>query len=303
MLDLITLLIGFILVALVSGNNLSVCFGGAIASRMLSKRTGTVLAIAGYVAGLLLQGSALGAAAHTLFPQGSVYEIDAVLLVVTAMFILSQAKRIPQSLSITLTMALWGWGMAAGTINWIFMSYTVAFWIAAPALSLLFAVFLMKLFSRVKSRKVWSYTRKMRIALVAASFFVAFTLGANTLGLVMSLLPSSQYLLIVIIAAIVAGCVFLSSGPLRFLGNEIMPMRYTNAAIPQFVSAIFVEIATLLHIPLSNAQAFVSSIYGAGLSYKVRIILRKPLMKMINTWILTGLVSMGAGFIIALALH
>lgn len=303
MLDLITLIIGFILVALVSGNNLSVCFGGAISSRILSRRTGTILAILGYIAGLLLQGSVLGAAAHTLFPQGSVAEIDAVLLVVTVMFILSQAKRIPQSLSITLTMALWGWGMAAGTINWLFMGYTVAFWIVAPVLSLLFAVFLMKLFGRVKLRRVWSYTRKMRIALVVASFFVAFTLGANTLGLFMNLLPNSQYLLVVIIAAIVAGCVFLSSGPLKLLGNEILPMRYTNAAIPQFVSAIFVEIATLLHIPVSNTQAFVSSIYGAGLSYKVRILLRKPLMKMIYMWVLTGLVSMGAGFIIALVLH
>lgn len=299
-----TLLLGFVLVALVSGNNLSVCFGGAIASRILGKKTGMALAIMGYVLGLLLQGNMLHATAATLFASGNEAVIDAVLAVAIAIFALSQAKRIPQSLSIMLTTSLWGVGIASGTMNWLFATYTIAYWLIAPLLSLVLAILFMRLFRAVPARRrIWSYTRAMRLALVIASFFMALTLGSNTIGLVEGLMPDSAYLRPSLIVAIVLGSVLFSSGPLRKVGNEIMDMRYTNAAIPQLTSAIFVELATLLRIPLSNTQAFVSSIYGAGLSYRVRMMLKKPLLEMADAWVLTGLISLSAGFVLATLIH
>ncbi len=294
-----SLSLGFVLIALVAGNNLSVCFGSVISSRVLSKKSGIALTIIGYILGLLLQSNLLNTTIVQLMPNPTEFSIEAALLIAIFIFIASQLKRIPQSLSITFTMILVGMGIASGvSMNWVFISGILLVWLLIPLLSFLLVLLSLKLIgTRKKNDHIWAYTRILKVVLICASFLVSFTLGANTIGLIHDFLPTTAYTIYVTILAIVFGCIFLSSGPLRRIGGDIIALRYINAVSSQVVSAILVEVATLFGIPMSNTQTFISSVYGAGASYNTRLILKHPFMLMVKTWLITALVAFILGYL------
>ena len=226
MLDFITIALGFILIALVAGNNLSVCFGGVIASRVISRRTGVLLTVLGYTSGLLLQSGFLSNTITLLLPSSSMLVIDVALVISIAIFIVSQLKSVPQSLSITITAVLVGVDIAMGVaINLDFIAYIAIFWILMPIICFAFVMALMKALRRdTIKRNIWTYVSAVKLLLIVSSFFVSFTLGGNTIGLVYNLMPSGSYTTIIIIIAIIFGSVAFNAGPLRKVGNEIIPI-------------------------------------------------------------------------------
>jgi len=183
-LSLVPFVLGFILIALVAGNNLSVCFGSVITSRVLSRKYGILLAIIGYASGLLLQSSLLSTTIVQLMPNPTEFAMESALFIAILIFVASQLRKIPQSLSITFSMILVGMGIAAGTnLNLVFLFGVGVAWILLPILSFLIVLLFMKIEStRKRDDHIWSYLRLLKVILIFASFFVAFTLGANTIG-------------------------------------------------------------------------------------------------------------------------
>ncbi len=220
----------------------------------------------------------------------------------TGIFIIAHKNRVPESLSITFTSALIGVTLAyGGAVDISFILLIIAFWIVASILSLGISYYIME---RIKNRlfpnKTWKTVSTMRILLIFISFFTAFTLGANTIGLIYATMPANLYLEIIIILAIIFGSILLSSRELQRIGQDIIPIRYANALVSQSVSVLLVEFATLFGIPLSNTQTLTAGIYGAGMSYKFRLIMKKPAISIISTWILTAFVSFIVGYIATL---
>ena len=60
LLSVVLVILVFLAVMLVAGNNLSACVGPAIGSRIVTKRFGVLVGAAGFSAGLLVQGSSNG---------------------------------------------------------------------------------------------------------------------------------------------------------------------------------------------------------------------------------------------------
>ena len=102
----------------------------------------------------------------------------------------------------------------------------------------------------------------------------------------------------VIIIAIIVGCIAFSSGTLKRVGNEIIPLRYMNAAGSQLISAAAVEIATIFGVPFSNTDAFISSVYGAGVGYRRRLLQKKPFLTIVSLRFITALIGFCVGFLI-----
>lgn len=299
--------LAFILVALVAGNNLSACSGTIIAGRVVRRRTGIMLTILGYILGLLLEGTLLRSSIEQLLPVASHTSVVISFIVPIAIFIVSHKLRVPQSLSITLTASIIGINLAYGhSINTVYVTYMVLFWVVAAFISAVLAFASMKMTRRLTNKmEIWSTVSGIRTLLIIVSFFTAFTLGANTFGLVMSSMASVEnvwYTLATIIVAIVFGSLFLSRGELKRIGNEILPIRYLNALVSQFVSALLVELGTVFSIPISNTQMFTTSLYGAGVSYGTRMLLKRPISVILATWVLTGLAAIVASYVITAVL-
>jgi PiT family inorganic phosphate transporter len=302
--EIFILILSFILIALVSGNNLPVCSGSIIGSRIVSRRNGVLIAIIGYALGLVLEGDMLRTGVHAVLPFKSEQSIIIAFTVAIFVFLIAHKMRVPQSLSVNFTSILLGISMAMHLpINWLFLSFIILFWIIAPIISIIAMRPLMhKTYSIVKKKKIWPTIKLIRLLLILFSFFAAFTLGANTLGLLYATMPKGLYSLLAALLGIIFGSLLLSGGELRRIGNEIISLRYINALNSQIISVLLVELAVLLSIPLSNSQTFIASIYGSGLSYKNRILLRSPIKSIAITWIGGALASFALAYLFAMLL-
>ncbi|MEM0201512.1 MAG: inorganic phosphate transporter [Candidatus Micrarchaeaceae archaeon] len=300
---IVELILVFILTSFTAGNNLSVCSGTLISSRIVKKIYGVLIGIFGYILGLLLEGSFLRNNISNIILTGNQYFIFIVFSISIVIFLIAHKKRVPESLSITFTSALLGVSFAYGNLNLSFTYLILFFWILAGILAFILSYLMMgwlKLFTPKKN--IWKSISSFRIILVILAFFTSFTLGANTLGLIYASLPQNSIFIFVVILGIIFGSVFLSSGEIKRIGNEIIPLRYTNAVVTQFVSVFLVEIATFFGIPLSNTQTLTSGIYGAGSSYKIKLILKKPLLTIITTWIFTAFISFICAYVFTIVL-
>ena len=307
MLDVLLYTLVFALVSLVAGNNLSSCTGSLISSRITSSRKGIAIAVLGYILGLLLQGNLIKAGIYRISPIAADF-VAIPLFVALVIFVIAHRLRVPQSLSITLAMAMLGIDFAVfKSVDLGYAAFVIGFWMAAAVVSLLLTIALMRLSRKiVYMREIWPTLSMIKIMLVIVSFLTAFTLGANTIGFIfasVSGILSSAYLMFVTIIGIIFGSFFLSKGELNRLGSEILPLRYLNALITQVISVLLVEAATYSSVPLSNAQTYTSSLYGAGLSYRTRLILRKPGMVIAFTWIGSAIVSFGFSLLLAVLIY
>ncbi len=68
-LSIALLVLTFVAVMLVSGNNLSACVGPAVGSRIISKRFGALLGAAGFSLGLVIQGIGMTKTVNLLLPN------------------------------------------------------------------------------------------------------------------------------------------------------------------------------------------------------------------------------------------
>ena len=300
--DLVLASLAFLLIALVSGNNLQACSGSVIGSRILSKRRGIALAIMGYIAGFILQGGFLRKGLFSAMPNTMASFTEIALVISVIIFMVAHKMRVPQSLSMTFFLALLGANLAMGeSINTVSVGIIVVFWIAATIISMFATGWMLRGFSKILyNRRVWRSVRSIKALLILMSFVTAFTLGANTMGLVFASTPGGLSYYAVFIVAIIIGSIGLSSGELKRVNMEIIPLRYLNALVTQTVSTTMVEIATLAGIPLSNTQTYTASVYGTGLGYKTRILLRKPAFIILKIWIGTAIASLVLGYILVL---
>ncbi len=298
MINLAISVLSFILAMLIAGNNLPISSGTIISSRVVRRNAGIAITVLGYIAGLLAQGGLLAHGFAYLMPSNSVNLIAIALAVSTILFVVGNQLRVPQSLSIILAMALIGTSIASGyRLNPGFLLFMLLFWIIAPIAAFLATMILLKrIDAYVKTKRVWSTLSMAKTLLILTSFFTAFTLGSNTIGL-MFVAASGYTSIWVVIIAVVIGGFALSRGTLSRIGNEIISLRYMNSLVSQSVSVILVEIATVFSLPFSNTQAFTASIYGAGMSYRTKLLSKRPLEVIVFTWIATAIASFALGYL------
>jgi PiT family inorganic phosphate transporter len=300
---LFALLISLGLAALVAGNNLFSCSGVIVAGGIVKRKTGVVVALIGYLLGLLLQGGMLHIGVYALLPVHDSMILFAGILAAGAVFVVSHLLKAPQSLSLVLASAFVGAGLAAGyAIDMTFLYLMIAAWIMAPVVSLL-VVFFIASSQKEKKKDIWRSLKIAKVLLIVTSFLMAYTLGANTLGFLYSSVGyGSVTILLLFMAAIAVGSFAFSGRIIRNVEEEVMPVKYKGALATQLVSTVLVEAATFLGIPLSNTQVFTTSLLGSGLSYKTRIIDPKALKVILLTWILGALACLAMGYVIAYAL-
>ncbi|MCL5441895.1 MAG: inorganic phosphate transporter [Candidatus Thermoplasmatota archaeon] len=295
---LTTIALAGILTAFVAGNNLSAAVGTIIGSRITSRAIGIAIGILGFTLGLMLEGSALHTASANLLPH-SYTLVSYAFLVSFALFILAYFLRSPLSLTMVLVGVAIGLSIHHGyTVNGNFVILMVITWILAPLGSVLFAFLLNRELQKRQSRNFWSEISYLKVILIAVSFLTAFTLGANTLGLIANMAGFDIWVIASMITGIVTGSLFLSKGIIKRVGEEMYLMRYSNALTSLLVSSVFVEIATLFSIPLSNTQTLTSSVLGTGMSYRTKAIYMRPFMIVLATWIIAPIAGLFLGLVI-----
>ena len=298
-LSIFVLVLTFVAVMLVSGNNLSACVGPAIGSRVISKRFGMFLGAAGFSLGLVVQGAGMTKTVHTLMPNATLQFQAEALLVAIIIFVIADLIRSPVSVSMSLVGVFAGLSVAKGALTGgIYVVEVVAMWVAAPLIAIVFSYYLIRAINRTTPKNIWKRLQTYKILLIVLAFSTSYVLGANTLGLIVA---TGGFELTTVAAAIVAifiGAFYLSAGEIRRVSQELFLMRYPNAMSTLLTSSVLVEAATIFNIPLSNTQALSAAVLGAGISYKSKLVSLKPFLVTVLTWIIAPLLSFVIGLIV-----
>jgi len=290
----------FVAVMLVAGNNLSACVGPAVGSRVVGKRFGMMLGAIGFTLGLLIQGAGMTRTVDTLLPNISVTLRAEALLAAILVFVIADLMRTPLSFSMSLVGLIAGFSIATGVMTKTFyVAEVVSMWVAAPLISIVFSFYLIRLLNRTHPKNLWRRLQTYKILLMVLAFSTSYVLGANTLGLIVATGGFTIFNLLASVVGLFIGAFFLSAGEIRRVAEELFLMRYPNATVSLLSSTILVEAATLLRIPLSNTQALSAAVFGTGISYRSKFVSLKPFILTVVSWVMAPLLSFAIGLAIA----
>lgn len=292
------LLLILVVVALVAGNNLSVCVGPAIGSRALSWRLGILIGALGFALGLLAQGGNMASTVNAVLPGApDAFRVEA-LLITALLFSVAYFLRAPFSLTMSLVGLFAGRSVAQQNGIGQPLIWVAAAWGISPAVAAVAAFALLKLTRAVALKNFWNHLRLLKALLITLSFTASFALGANTIGLLVAVGGFNTSALLCGILGIAVGSAFLSSGSVRRISQELFLMRYQNAVVALLTSTILVQTATLFGLPISSAGILSFAVLGAGLSYREKLMSLKPFLANVFGWVLAPLLGFLIGLLI-----
>lgn len=303
-LDTVSLVLAGLLGAVVSGNNISACCGTIIGSRMVSRRSGILIAVTGYLLGLSIEGPKLFRVRQAFLPNETSTEIFSILLATLLIFIGGEFTKIPLSLSKALTGTILGVSFAIGTLQQTnYLILILLFWVSAPIVATALGLFFVRLDDKYSTRNLWVKLSLLKAGLVAMAFLSAYVTGSNALGLIAGV-PSNQPLIATFAVGLgsVLGASFLGRGALRRLTEGIYSLRYPNAFYSQLLGVGTVELANQLGVPLSTTETVSSGIIGSGLASKMRVMNSRNVFLIIASWVISPALGFLLGYGLTLIL-
>ena len=294
---LLLLVVATLLILLVSGNNAQASIGNLIGAKVVRARTALLIEVVGVSLGLLLQGNIMSTAASHLAKGLSSETVLVVLTITLALFAVAHLARLPLSLTHVLPALLAGVALAFGS----YFFFMILAWMAAPAAALVATPLIARLAAKPGTNDFWSKIEAYKVLLILVSFMFAFTLGANTIGLVVAVEGSGGLAIPLAIVGVVIGTFFLSAGEIRRVSSDMFDLGYSNATSSMLTSAILVELSTLVGIPMANTMVQNTAVFGAGLSYKTKFFSTKSFFLVAMSWIAFPAAGIAAGALIALA--
>jgi PiT family inorganic phosphate transporter len=294
---LLLLVIATLLILLVSGNNAQASIGNLVGAKVIRTRTALLIEVAGVSMGLLLQGTSMATAATHLAKGLSPQMVLAVLTITLALFVIAHFARLPLSLTHTLPALLAGVALA-------FTSYffvMILAWMAAPVAALVATPPIARLVAKSGANDIWAKIEVSKALLIILSFLFAFTLGANTIGLIVAVEGFGGLAVPLAIAGVVVGTFFMSAGEIRRVTSDMFDLGYSNAMSSMLTSAVLVEASTLAGIPMANTMVQNTAVFGSGISYKTKFFSTKPFFLVAMSWIVFPVAGIAAGIVIAMA--
>jgi phosphate/sulfate permease len=294
------------LCAVLGGNNFSTCLGASLGAGIVRLSDAMLIASVGVLAGTLLEGYKLsnvlgGQILPALSGSGLVVILLTGLLVMTAVTIF----RVPLSLSQVLVGA--GWGLALGYGFPVVNTYSLAVivsWVLSPAVGFCASAIIETLTLRFgrRAKDVLTLNRTYARLTLIAGFYAAYTLGANTLGLVTGLFSSklgdTLLLSIALSTAAIVGIMFLSRGTVRSVSDNLVGLSPSMALSAQFGGALSVHVFTELSLPVSISQVVIGGMSGAASVKRMAITNKRIIQQVIAGWTIGPLAGAVISFLL-----
>ena len=253
--------------------------------------------------GQAMSSSVVGKLVATSLPPSAL--VSGVLVSVITLFALSLLK-LPVSLSNCVVGAFIGAALATDTaIQSFFLLLVIVSWIAAPLATALIARLVYFLIIRIVRRgSLVTLLETNRLLLLSVVFFVSFILGANNIGLILSLARNStqgSFELIegAILVAAALGTVVFGKELSGVISEKIVGLSQIKTLSAMMASALITTILTALSIPVSLTQVVIGGMVGAGISQRPSMVNRKEVIILVSGWTIVTLVSAGLGFVVS----
>lgn len=308
------------------GNDTANIFGSAVGSKMLSFRQAAFIASIFVILGAVFQGKG---AAITLNQLGQVDALAGgftVALSAALVIFLMTRRSLPISTSQAVVGAIIGWTFFVGlTPDLKVLGKIVSTWIFGPLLGMLFSAGLYVLVRRILRRvkiHVLQLDEMIRLGLIVAGAFGAYSLGANNIANVMGVFINSaprisldfgiftldgvQLLFLIGGLAIATGVFTYSHKVMHTVGSGLLDLTpiaafvvvlshglvlflFSSVNFSNFLKSIGLPALPL--VPVSSTQVIIGSVIGIGLVKGVQEIKYRLLLGIAAGWIVTPIAS------------
>ncbi len=308
MLELIYLLLAAIVSFIIAANNSADSVGTLYGSRVTSYYKAAIFSGFFVMLGTFMEGWKMaGAIGGGLVSNPLTLEMSLMVLLSTAILLfLFTHLSMPLSASQILVGSIIGVAMAfAWLINLEFTILVVSSWAITlfAAMGMAYLVYkLITLFA--KKFNIFSMSKFYTVSLFIGSAFIAYTLGANTIGLVASLDLSYVSIGIAGVASMI-GTIFYGRKTVITVGKKITVLDPPRAFSAQLAGALVVELFTQIHFPVSITQAVIGGVIGTGLIKGYQELNKKTVKSLAASWIIAPLLAFALTYalVIMLSLH
>ncbi len=322
MLFLVFLSSGLLLGWSLGSNDAANIFGTAVGSRMISFKRAAWIASIFVILGAVFQGRG---ASDTLSSLGEVDALGGAFTVALfagfTVFLMTRS-RLPVSTSQAVVGAIIGWTMFTGHETDLgVLTKIVGTWVSGPVLGMFFSAILYILLRRTLRRTkihVIKQDTYIRIALIMAGAFGAYSLGANNIANVMGVfVPSApdillnfgffaidgvQILFLLGGLAIAVGIFTYSERVMQTIGRGILALTPEAALVVVLAQALVLFLFSSINfsnflvsiglppmplVPVSSTQVVIGAVLGIGLIKGAREIQLKTLGGVALGWIIT----------------
>ncbi|MCD6538981.1 anion permease [Candidatus Bathyarchaeota archaeon] len=292
--ETLLLALGFVICMILGANNASACFGANVGARFFRYSVIAGSAVLGVFLGVILEGAKLSRAIHHgVLAESNISVIWIIIVVALVVMVIATVFHVPLSLSESMIGSAVGAGLGFGAIiNWRFTLTVFASWMINPFFAAFLAIAIYRLMMHLSSsvKNVMMLSNLYGRISLFLSFYVAYVLGANTVGLLNGmyapLIGASQLTPLLFGSGTAIGIYFLSREITESVGRRIVGLSPTAAFVAQLSGALTVHLFTQFGLPVSITQALIGGIFGAGLSKKIRLINKRMIRRIIAGWCL-----------------
>ena len=300
------LISGFALCVMLGANNLSTCLGTSVGAGALRYRQALALASIGLLAGILLEGTKLS---HAI-TSGIVSSTNPgfTLAVAASSFVIMAFltfRKLPISLSQVAIGAAVGAAFALGIpVNWRFTLLVASSWLLTPLAGLALAIGLTLITKAItkRVRRVLTLNAFYAYLTIFSGIYAAYTLGANTVGLIIGMVDSAGIEPLTSIGlgfATILGMVMLSKATTRSVSENIVGLSPSASFAAQMGGALTVHGFTEAGIPVSVSQAVVGGVFGAAIPRKIVVRNNRLIWEIIIGWTVAPLLGAVLAFLFA----
>ena len=280
----------------IGGSSVPPAFGPVRSSGFSGVLQASLIAGIAAAVGAFVQGGSVTKTVGSGIVSGGITELQAfsILFIGSALVIASVVTSYPMPTAFTVVGAVVGSAYSFGnSVNYMGISRVVGYWIAIPflavAIGFVLAKVIRKYVDREKNRKT------IEIMTFVMGLFVAFTAGANSVGLAVGPLQGfgfgNSFLLGLGAVSILAGALILSPKIVEAVSFEYSNVGPRRSIAGLGTAAILAQIGVLFGIPISFNEAIISAIIGSGMVEGSSNIGKRKMVFTVGAWISAFLLS------------
>ena len=283
----------FLLALIFGWNNSSLCSSWLVSSRIISYKKSILLVFIGFILGALLEGYKMEWPYFQAITINEIY-LSIVFFVTLFLLFIATIHKIPTSLSILIVFSLIAVSLFSSLkVNLLTIELLLIWWIVSTLLSILlsriFTIYSKRIF---QTTNIFQEISFHKIGGVLASFYVAYSLGANNIGFLLSFFKTNSYIfLILIIIATILGVYIFSKQIIRSVGENITILSPRQVIISLLSASFMLWISTQLGFISPFSMYVIGAVIGSGTSSRYYMINIKYLKDVLIYWMLTAISS------------
>ncbi|MEM2124933.1 MAG: inorganic phosphate transporter [Candidatus Methanosuratincola sp.] len=289
---------------MVGANNASNSTATLTGSRVTTHSRATLIFATGLLLGALLEGGKMSGAVlgRTLMGGIGNWSVGVVLGVTFGMIIIATGMGLPLPVTQALYGAAIGSGIFLGTpLNLTGITTVLISWGITPVVAAVASFGIARLERRIPTKDVKTGTVVYGVLTLAAGFYTAYVLGANTIGLISGIMKVGigwEASITLAAASAALGGILFGRKVSTTVGERIAIIGPPTAFACQLGGALTVHLFTQGGIPVSISHAIIGGVAGGALSKGFRALNASSWMRLAILWFLTPLLTMALAWVI-----